>query len=175
MSIPSRLSGYLDERGARYEIREHLRSRSSAQTARSANIAPHELAKSVIVEDAAGCVMAILPADRRLALGELARLLGRKNLRLADENRVAELFTDCDRGAVPAIGMPWGVETVVDDEIETSATVYIESGDHEHLLVMHVGVEAAARNQLFVRALLEDLSVVEHDHPVRLARGRDAV
>jgi Ala-tRNA(Pro) deacylase len=136
MSIPSRLSSYLKQRGTRYELREHLHSRTSAQTARTANIAPHELAKSVLLEDEAGCVLAVLPADRRVALREFARLLGRKNLRLADEERVAELFTDCDRGAVPAIGMPWGVETIVDDEIESSAKVYIEGGDHKHLLCM---------------------------------------
>ena len=79
-------------------------------------------------------VMAVVPADRKVKLGELSRMLGRKHLRLADENRIAELFTDCDRGAVPALGMAWGVETVVDDELESSAMVYIEGGDHERLL-----------------------------------------
>jgi len=134
MSIPSRLSSYLEQRGVRYEVCAHLHSRTSAQTARTANVPPHELAKSVLVEDDAGCVMAIVPADRKVKLGELSRLLGRKHLRLADENRIAEVFTDCDRGAMPAPGMAWGVETVVDDELESSAMVYIEGGDHECLL-----------------------------------------
>jgi Ala-tRNA(Pro) deacylase len=134
MTIPSRLSSYLEQRGVHYEVCAHQRSRTSAQTARTANVAPHELAKSVIVEDDAGCVMAVLPADRKIVLGELSRLLGRKQLRLANEGRIAELFSDCDRGAVPALGMAWGVETVVDDELESSPRVYIEGGDHERLL-----------------------------------------
>lgn len=134
MSIPSRLSSYLEQRGVPCEVCVHPHSRTSARTARTANIAPHELAKSVIVEDDAGCVMAVVPADRNVKLGELSRMLGRKHLRLADEKRIAELFSDCDRGAVPALGMAWGVETVVDDEIESSPIVYIEGGDHEHLL-----------------------------------------
>lgn len=136
MSIPSRLSSYLDERGARYEICTHAHSSSSAQTARTAQVPPHQLAKSVIVEDDAGCLMAVVPADRNVMLGRLSRLLERKHLRLADETRIAALFADCDRGAVPALGMAWGIETIVDDEIEANEIVYIEGGDHECLLRM---------------------------------------
>ena len=134
MSIPVRLSSYLDQRGARYEICMHKHSRSSAETARTAQVPPHQLAKSVLVEDDTGCLMAVVPANRDVLLGQLSRLLDRKHLRLADENLIASLFADCDRGAVPALGMAWGVETVVDDELEASEVVYVESGDHERLL-----------------------------------------
>ena len=88
-----------------------------ARRPRAANVAPHDLAKSVVVEDDAGCVMAVVPADRNV---KLSRMLGRKHLRLADEQRIAELFTDCERGAVPTLGMAWDFETVVNDELETS-------------------------------------------------------
>jgi Ala-tRNA(Pro) deacylase len=134
--IPSRLSSYLDERGARYEICAHEHSRSSAETARSAHVPPHQLAKSVLLEDDAGCVLAVIPSDRTVMLHEVARMLGRKELHLADEDRIATLFEDCERGAVPPLGMAWGVETVVDDEVETNEIVYMEGGDHECLLRM---------------------------------------
>lgn len=134
MSIPTRLSSYLEQRQVHYEVCTHPQSHSSAQTARTAKVPPHELAKSVIVQDDSGCVMAVVPADRMVRLGELSRMLGRKHLRLADENGIAALFSDCDRGAVPALGMAWGVETVVDDELESSPQVYIEAGDHRCLL-----------------------------------------
>ena len=137
MSIPSNLSSYLDQRGARYEVCAHAHSRTSAETARSANVMPSNLAKSVILEDDTGSVtMAVIPADKAVVVDELARLLGRKALRLADEERIAMLFKDCEPGAVPSIGMPWGIETVVDDELEESEVVYMEGGDHERLLRM---------------------------------------
>lgn len=136
MSIPSRLSSYLDERGARYEIHTHQPSRSSAETARTAQVLPHQLAKSVILEDDIGCVMAVVPADKTVMLGHLSQLLGRKELRLSDENRIASMFQDCDLGAVPPVGMAWGMETIVDDELEASDVVYMEGGDHERLLRM---------------------------------------
>ena len=136
MSIPSRLSNYLDQRGARYETCTHKPSRSSAETARAAQVLPHQLAKAVILEDDTGCVVAVVPADKTILLGHLSQLLGRKELRLSDESRIAMLFEDCDRGAVPPVGMAWGMETIVDDELESNDVVYMEGGDHERLLRM---------------------------------------
>jgi Ala-tRNA(Pro) deacylase len=135
MSIPTRLSSYLDQQGTRYELCLHRHSRSSPETARCASIPPHQLAKSVVVEDDGGLrIVAVVPGDRSVLLGPLSRLLDRPHLRLADEPAIAAVFDDCDLGAVPALGMAWGVETVVDDELESNDTVYIEAGDHEHLL-----------------------------------------
>jgi len=137
MSIPSNLSSYLNQRGARYEVFAHAHSRTSAETASSANVMPSHLAKSVVLEDDTGSVMmAVIPADKAVMVDELGRMLGRKSLRLADEERVAMLFKDCEPGAVPSIGMPWGIETIVDDELEACDAVYMEGGDHERLLRM---------------------------------------
>ncbi|SPE33926.1 YbaK/prolyl-tRNA synthetase associated region [Burkholderiales bacterium] len=136
MSIPLRLADYLERCGARYEICAHEHSRCSAETARIARVPAHQIAKSVIIEDDDGCVMAVVPADRYVKLGQLSRMLDRKRLRLAQESRIATLFADCDLGAVPAVGMAWDLETVVDEELEASEFVYIEGGDHERLLRM---------------------------------------
>jgi Ala-tRNA(Pro) deacylase len=134
MSIPLRLSSYLNQRGVHSEVCPRRQGRTSAQTARTANVAPHDLAMSVIVDDDAGCVMAVMPADRKVKLGEFSRMLGRKHLRLADEQRIVELCSVCEHGAVPALGMAGNVETVVDDELEAGTTAYGKGADHERLL-----------------------------------------
>jgi len=136
MSISRRLATYLEQCGAHYEVCPHGHTSTSAQTARLAHIPEHQLAKSVILEDDAGCVMAVIPGDTRVRLGEVARMLGRPTLHLADEPRITQLFEDCTPGAVPALGMAWGLETVVDDDLDENAEVYVEGGDHESLLRM---------------------------------------
>ncbi len=136
MSIPPRLSDYLNQNSARYDVCAHPHSRSSAETARLAQVPEHRLAKSVILEDDNGCVLAVVPADSRVQLAEVSRLLGRHALRLSDEAKIGRMFDDCEPGAVPAFGMAWGVETVVDEELESCPEVYVESGDHESLLRM---------------------------------------
>ncbi|MBS1176096.1 MAG: YbaK/prolyl-tRNA synthetase associated region [Proteobacteria bacterium] len=136
MSIPARLSHYLDQQHVRYEVSEHRWSRGSAQTARLAHVSPRSIAKSVILEDDAGLVMAVVPADKYVMLGRLAQLLNRHELHLSDEQRIAAVFADCDRGAVPPVGMAWGIDTVVDQELEGHDPVYLEGGDHRRLLRM---------------------------------------
>jgi Ala-tRNA(Pro) deacylase len=140
MSIPSTLANYLQQSGAHYDVCAHAHSRTSAETARLAHVPERLLAKSVLLEDDDGCVMAVIPADSRVRVSALARLLGRTNLRLSDEDTVKRLFTDCDPGAVPPFGMAYGVETAVDEELlARNPDVYVESGDHEQLLHMSRG------------------------------------
>ena len=136
MSIPSHLSSYLDQRGIRYEVCLHDHTRTSAETARSAHIPPGQLAKSVILEDDAGCVMAVSPADKTVVVDDFARMLGRHQLRLANEARITMLFDDCDRGAIPPVGMAWGIPTIIEDELDAADIVFMEGGDHERLLRM---------------------------------------
>ncbi|MDM0001123.1 YbaK/EbsC family protein [Variovorax sp. J22P240] len=148
MSIPSHLSSYLDQRGARYEVSMHGHSHSSLETAHCANVSPCQLAKSVILEDEDGCVMAVVPADRMVMLGEFSRFVGRHRLKLAGEARIAALFDDCAPGAIPPVGMAWGLPTIVDDELESNDVVYMEGGDHERLLRMsHDQFRALMRGQ----------------------------
>ena len=155
MSIPSTLAQYLQQSGARFDVCAHAHSRTSAETARLAHVPERLLAKSVLLEDDDGCVMAVVPADSRVRLSALARLLGRARLRLSDEATVRGLFRDCDPGAVPPFGMAYGVEVAVDDELARSPDVYVESGDHEQLLHMSRGqfaeLMAHARHGHFCR------------------------
>jgi Ala-tRNA(Pro) deacylase len=122
MHVPSRLEAYLAAHLAGYDLCTHRKSRSSPETARAARLDAHQLAKAVVLEDEDGsCLMALLPADR-------------PHLHLADKARLAKLFADCAPGTVPAFGMAWGLETVVDDELSEPDAVYLECGDHEALV-----------------------------------------
>ncbi|MBN8508527.1 MAG: YbaK/EbsC family protein [Burkholderiales bacterium] len=136
MAIPQRLSEYLSASATGYGIVEHRHSGCSAGSARVAKVPAHQLAKAVVLEDDSGCVLALVPADRSVQVGRLGQLLHRGQLHLADEVRCAAIFAGCEAGAVPSLGMPWGVETVVDDTLEQCDPVYLECGDHERLLLL---------------------------------------
>ena len=55
-------------------------------------------------------------------------------LGLATEKEIAELFDDCDRGAVPPVGAVYGLEVVVDEGLAELPDVYFEGGDHRTLV-----------------------------------------
>ena len=138
MSIAITVSDFLAEHDVEYDVLLHAHTTSSGETAESSHVPGTRLAKSVVLEDDQGYLMVVLPASRQVDLGELHRVLNR-NLGLAMENELGHLFSDCEVGALPAIGPAYGVETIVDDSIAEQPEVYFEAGDHEQLI--HVSAE----------------------------------
>ena len=138
MAIASTVSKFLAEYDVPYDVMGHAHTASSAESATVAHIPGGRLAKSVVLEDGEGYVMVVLPANRRLDLGELQRQL-KRNLDLASEYELGNLFSDCEIGALPALGPAYGLETLVDDAIAEQPEVYFEAGDHEQLI--HVSAE----------------------------------
>ena len=53
---------------------------------------------------------------------------------MAKESEFKALFDDCEQGAVPALGEAYGIQVIWDDELAYTADIYIEAGDHEHLI-----------------------------------------
>ncbi len=135
MAIAKKLEGYLQATGVDYEVLPHPRSAYSAQTARRSRIPLHCLAKPVLFEDEYGYVMAIVPAARRVDVARLGAQLHRQ-LELATEAEIGDLFRDCEAGAMPALGSPYRIPTVYDDSLAGLSDVYFEAGDHDD--VIHV-------------------------------------
>ena len=135
MSIANTVKSYLDSEQLSYEILQHPHTNSSAETAGAAYIWEDQLAKSVLLEDEAGYVMAILPASNRVDLKKLREKMHRP-LELATEAELGEIFADCEIGAVPPLGRAYGIPMIYDDCLTKLANVYFEAGDHEDLVYM---------------------------------------
>ena len=137
MSIAPQLRQFLDEARADYDIVDHRPTQSALDSARSANIPAHCVAKAVLLDTAEeDHLLAVVPADRRVELSELRSELGSKP-RLSTEAEIGKVFRDCEVGAVPPIG--YGVTTIVDDSLEQQPDVYFEAGDHKSLIHMTRG------------------------------------
>ena len=122
--------------GVHCDVLTHPHSHSSMETAELARVPGDRVAKSVILEDDDGYVMAVLPSTYHVRLGKLSRELNRR-LRLATEDELARLFTDCETGAIPPLGLAYGMPTIVDDSLALQSEIYCEGGDHETLLHMN--------------------------------------
>jgi Ala-tRNA(Pro) deacylase len=138
MAIALTVSDYLAEHDVAYDVLTHPHTATSGQTAEASHVPGARLAKSVILEDDLGYVMVVLSSNRLVNLGELHRQLNR-NLGLATESELGRLFTDCEVGALPAMGPAYGLETVVDDALAEQPDIYFEAGDHEQLI--HISAE----------------------------------
>jgi Ala-tRNA(Pro) deacylase len=133
MPIATTLKSYLDDKHVQYASVEHPHTESAVDSARSAHIPPHQMAKAVVLEDEAGFIVAVLPSNNRLNLGWVNEELER-NLKLATEDELKALFKDCETGAIPALSNAYGLKVIWDDQLRHAADIYIEAGDHEHLI-----------------------------------------
>jgi Ala-tRNA(Pro) deacylase len=135
MSIAKKVECYLNARGVSYETLHHPHSHNSEETADRAFIWEDQLAKTVLLEDEQGYLLAVLPASQRIDLKKLKYECHRK-LALAGEDELPDIFPDCELGALPPLGRAYGVPTIYDDRLRKLSCVYFEAGDHRDLVYM---------------------------------------
>ena len=135
MAIALTLQDYLTKSGIEYELIAHKPTTTTMATAEVSHIPGDQVAKSVVLEDDQGYVMVVLPTTHYVELDVISRQLQR-DLDLAPEDELADLFPDCDLGAIPPVGEAYGVQVLMDESLGFCPDVYFESGDHRHLIHM---------------------------------------
>lgn len=138
MSIPYTVSTYLHNNRVDYDVITHWPTTTSQRTAQAAHVSGHQVAKAVVLMDGNQFIMAVIPASRQLKTKTLAEFL-HTDLSMATEDDFSMVFRDCQLGAIPPLGKAYGMKTIVDDALRNQSDLYLESGDHEHLL--HVNRE----------------------------------
>ena len=135
MSIANKLEAYLQQQNVLYEVVTHPHSSYSMETAEMAHVPGDALAKGVLVTDEAGYLLMVLPADYEIELDTLHKML-QQEVGLVKEATLAEVFDDCELGAVPPIGMAYGIKTIWDPKssLGKQDVVYFEAGDHDSLV-----------------------------------------
>ena len=134
MAIATSFKDYLDKQQIRYETVTHPHSSTAMETALAAGIPMTRLTKSVVFRDEnQHYLMAVLPSQCRAEIDKLNALTNHQ-LTLVDENELADLFRDCELGAIPPAGNAYSMTTVWDDKLNGEEEIYVEAGDHEHLL-----------------------------------------
>jgi Ala-tRNA(Pro) deacylase len=135
MSIAPTLQKYLNDQHVEYDMLPHERTLSSLRTAEASHISGDCIAKGVVLRDGGGYMLAVLPASHHIRLADLQQQFG-DGVEIAKEPEVEELFSDCERGAIPPIGSCYGLGMIVDESIERQPDVYLEAGDHATLIHM---------------------------------------
>ena len=133
MAIAQTLMTYLKDREVSYSLVEHAHTVTAIESAHEAHLPAHQVAKAVVLRDDSGYVVSVLPANHTLEIAWVNDELTRE-LEPATEEEFKKLFSDCEPGAVPAFGEAYGIQVIWDNELQYTADVYIEAGDHEHLI-----------------------------------------
>lgn len=135
MAVAMTMQDYLDRWGVDYDLVTHPHTGSSQETAEAAHIPGDRLAKGVLTEDYRGYLMVVIPANHQVEFDQLDVELDRR-LELATEDELAEIFTDCEIGAIPPLGEAYGIDVALDDSLVSCDDIYFEAGDHSALIHM---------------------------------------
>jgi len=133
MSMAGNVRNYLDRTGLHYSVDRHQHTSTSMRTAEAAHVSGRQIAKGVLLKDTSGYLLAVVPATHQVWIGQLHDRLGRE-LDTAPETDLADVFSDCEVGAVPALGPAYDLDTVVDQSLRGQPDIYFEGGDHEELV-----------------------------------------
>ena len=133
MTIAPTLATYLEQAGIQPEMLTHFHSPSASRTAEASHVSGNRVAKAVLLKDETGYLLAVLPASRHLRLDAVEALTGR-SLTLAAEDEIGRAFPDCEVGAVPPVGVAYGLPAVIDDSLVEESEIYLEGGDHTTLV-----------------------------------------
>ena len=133
MAIAETVKIYLAQKAVDYTLPSHTHSGSSHETAEASHVPEDHIAKAVIVKDASGYAMVVVPANSYVEMKHVRKELDRE-LVLVEEDEFSKLFPDCEPGAVPPLGPAYQIETFLDESLTSLSNVYLEAGDHEHLV-----------------------------------------
>ena len=120
----------LASRGIPFEEMRHRTAYTAREVARREHVSGHRFAKVVAALADGRPIELILPASRRIDLELLRHALGARQVRLATEQEMAEVFTDCEIGAIPALRHWVGVPVLMDRSMPTDGDVVFQAGTH---------------------------------------------
>ena len=127
----------LERKGFAYEELHHTDAWTAQELAQREHISGHRVAKVVGVVADGQPVELILPASRRVLLDRVRQLLGAKELRLATEQELQQLFPDCEVGAIPALRHWPGAQVIMDGNLVGAGNIIILGGTHRDAIRMN--------------------------------------
>ena len=127
---------FLEARGLHHAVIEHSQTYTAGAEARIAAVPPQHAAKTILLRDDGGYVLAVIPASELLDLRKVRRLARRPELRLATEQEMAADFPAFEVGALPPFGELFECPEFIDVRLLSPPRILCNGGDHQHSIVV---------------------------------------
>lgn len=138
MPLVEELRRLFDSHHIPYSLTSHRTAFRASEVASAEHLPAWEVAKTVVVFADGKYHMVVVPADRYVDMNELQYALDLKHIRLAAETELAKLFPDCELGAMPPLGIIFGLPTYLDSELANEAMITFNAGTHHECVHMRM-------------------------------------
>ncbi len=125
-----RLKEYLNEQRAYFEVQEHRQVYTMQEVAAVLHEKGEHVAKVFIASVDGKPVMLVLPATRHVDLERVRLLWKAAEARRAREFEFAQLFPDCEVGAMPPFGNFYQVPVILDRSLVDETFIVFQAGTH---------------------------------------------
>jgi len=126
----------LQDAGAPFQATHHPLAYTANEVAAVVHISGKQFAKAVLYKADDSFVVAVLPACMHVDEVKLAEVTGAELLAKAPEEALKQVFPDCQVGAVPPFGRPYGVDLVLDDALTHCDEIAFQAGTHTDVIKM---------------------------------------
>lgn len=133
MSNPDNIELYLEQQDVSYEVILHQHSVTLEGAAKAADIDLHQVVRGVVLNDEAGMMMLVLPADHLVDFSRLKTQLGRA-LEMMPIDEIGDLFPDCHAEIVPPLAGHYDLPAAVDNKVQELSEVYFQAVAQDYLL-----------------------------------------
>jgi Ala-tRNA(Pro) deacylase len=133
------LRKYLRDNRVDYTVTTHPPAYTAQEVAHAVRVSGYELAKVVVFSGSEGYLMAVLPAPYLVDVEKLREITGRPDLRLAEEETFAGVFSDSEKGAEPPFGNLYGVPVWVDSSLALRGEIVFNACTHRETITMSYG------------------------------------
>lgn len=130
------LQEFLDEQGVPYRLSQHPTVYTAQDLAATEHVPGRAVIKPVVVQADGKMVMCALPASYRVDLSELREQLDARQVTLAEEPQLRDIFEGCELGAEPPIGRLFGMPTIMDESLMADDRVMFQAGTHDTAVTM---------------------------------------
>lgn len=118
MPLAQNVSEFLKSSRVAYEIIQHPLAFTAQEVAASVHVTGKEVAKTLVVNADGKYLMAVIPAPHKLNFKALKETIGAKEVRLATETELSQLFPECEVGAMPPFGNLYGMPVYVSSALK---------------------------------------------------------
>jgi len=136
MSGIARVHEFLQAAKVPYTVVPHRPAFTAQEEAAAAHIPGRDWAKVVVCVVDGRPIEALLPAPFLVDLEQLRDLAGGREIRLAQEQELRELFPECESGAIPPFGELFGQPVFADVRLASESEVVFGAGTHTDAILM---------------------------------------
>jgi Ala-tRNA(Pro) deacylase len=133
--FPDRLTAYLEEAGATFQVMSHEPVTTSEDAARVRGTPLEQGAKALVFRADDRVVLLVLPANRRIDSRAFKAAYQVGNLRMVSAEELREL-TGLEVGAVPPFGNLLGIPTYVDERLLALPRIAFNAGSRTTSVIM---------------------------------------